>query len=86
MKEKYEELKQALQSGTRLVTFTKKDGTVREMRCTLQPDLLPPQKDLEEAIQEKKVNTEALAVWDLDKEAWRAFRIDAINSVSDVHE
>lgn len=86
MQTKYDELKETLQRETQIVTFTKKDGTVREMRCTLQPDLLPPQKDLEETIQEKKVNTEVLAVWDLEKGAWRSFRIDAINSVSNVHE
>ena len=60
------------------VTFIKKDGTQRSMRCTLQPELLPAQTDLEEAVQKKTPNPDVLAVWDLEKEGWRSFRYDSI--------
>lgn len=59
------------------VTFVKKDGTQRLMRCTLRPDLLPAQTDLEEAVS-KTPSVTALAVWDLDNDGWRSFRYDSI--------
>lgn len=59
------------------VTFIKKDGTQRNMRCTLRPDLLPAQTDIEEAVS-KTPSATSLAVWDLEKEGWRSFRYDSI--------
>lgn len=71
-------LREMLNKGVLSVTFLKKDGTERTMKCTLKPDLLPPQTDLEEAAEKKAPRTESIAVWDLDKEAWRSFRFDSI--------
>jgi hypothetical protein len=59
------------------VDFIKKDGTQRKLRCTLRPDLLPPQTDLEEAVSKLPFPT-SLAVWDLDNAGWRSFRYDSI--------
>jgi hypothetical protein len=42
MMDRYE-LKQTLQGNIATVVFEKADGTLREMRCTLQADYLPPQ-------------------------------------------
>jgi len=47
------------------------------LRCTLRPDLLPPQTDIEEAVSKLPFPT-SLAVWDLDNEGWRSFRYDSI--------
>ena len=71
-------LREMLSKGVLSVTFLKKDGTERTMKCTLKPDLLPPQTDLEEAVEKKAPRTESIAVWDLEKEAWRSFRFDSI--------
>lgn len=60
------------------VKFLKKDGTERTMLCTLKPDLLPAQTDLEEAVQKKTPNPDVLAVWDLENNGWRSFRYDSI--------
>lgn len=60
------------------VTFIKKDGTQRLLRCTLKPDLLPQQTDIEEAVQKKTPNPDVLAVWDLENDGWRSFRYDSI--------
>jgi len=61
------------------VTFTKKDGTDRVMRCTLQASLLPAVVVKEGEVKKtKKVNEDVLAVYDLDKKAFRSFRIDSI--------
>lgn len=71
-------LKEALHEGPVEVLFTKKDGTERKMLCTLKPDLLPAQTDLEEAVQKKTPNPAVLAVWDIENQGWRSFRWDSI--------
>lgn len=71
-------LKQALLDDVVNVLFIKKDGTERRMVCTLKPDLLPVQTDLEEAVQKKTPNPDVLAVWDLENQGWRSFRYDSI--------
>ena len=65
------------------VTFIKVDGTERTMRCTLKKDLLPEPPVLtegEEPKKKRKVSDEVLAVWDLESEGFRSFRIDSIKS------
>jgi hypothetical protein len=71
-------LKQALLDDVVCVLFVKKDGTERRMTCTLKPDLLPAQTDLEEAVQKKTSNPDVLAVWDLENQGWRSFRYDSV--------
>ena len=61
-------LKETLFSGIATVTFEKADGSLREMRCTLQPT---PRKE----------NLDVLAVWDIDAGGWRSFRMDSIKSI-----
>lgn len=63
------------------VDFIKKDGTQRKLRCTLRPDLLPPQTDIEEAVSKLPVSIgipTSLAVWDLENQGWRSFRYDSV--------
>lgn len=71
-------LRSNLQTAILNVAFIKKDGSQRDLRCTLRPDLLPAQTDLEEAVQKKTPNPDVLAVWDLDNQGWRSFRYDSI--------
>lgn len=71
-------LKEILHQGTVTVNFIKKDGTERKLVCTLAANLLPPQTDLEEAVQKKAPNPDILAVWDLENEGWRSFRFDSV--------
>jgi len=80
--DKNQYLRDTLKENVVLVTFTKKDGTVRTMRCTLKADLLPAQTDVEEQVQKKAPSLESLAVWDLEKAAWRSFRFDSIIAFS----
>lgn len=67
-----------LYKGPVRVKFVKKDGTDRDMLCTLNESLLPAQVDLEEAVQKKTPNPEVQAVFDIDKQAWRSFRWDSL--------
>ena len=79
-----------LSSGPVTVTFTKADGTDREMRCTLDPDQLPEvpvptgpvDGIVKEAKQRKKPDEHSLRVFDLDKKEWRSFRFDRLQKVS----
>ena len=68
-----------LTEGKLNVTFTKKNGEERTMLCTLMSEFLPETKETEK--KDQKVNEEVLAVWDLDKDAWRSFRLDSISNV-----
>jgi hypothetical protein len=78
----YDELKSTLQANVANVTFTKKNGDKRVLNCTLIPDYLPAIEVKEgEEKAERKVNTDALAVWDLENKGWRSFRLDTLENV-----
>jgi hypothetical protein len=80
-----EQLSELLHTGECVVEFTKVDGTVRTMPCTLNEALLPPPLvhitntdnpiDFPAPKKEKKVNPDIMSVWCLDKKEWRSFRI-----------
>lgn len=71
-------LKERLKNETLQVSFTKKDGSERTMRCTLNATVLPK---TEEKTSTRSVPTSSLAVFDLDKQEWRSFRWDSIIDV-----
>jgi hypothetical protein len=58
------------------VTFTKKDGTVREMRCTKNLDLIPADKQ-PKGVARTKTST-AVTVFDLDVQEWRSFLPESV--------
>jgi len=62
------------------VTFTKKNGEERILKCTLKDDYIISEEK-KETISNKKSNDDVLPVWDLDKSAWRSFRIDSVRGV-----
>jgi len=66
-----------LKEGIRTVKFTKVDGTERTMKCTLMESYLPEQVDIEEYVARDQ-NNEVCAVWDVEAEGWRSFRIASI--------
>jgi hypothetical protein len=69
-------LKDLLKRKIVQIKFKKKDGTERTMKCTLLEDMVPIYEKKTERV--KKVNEEVLAVWDLDKEAFRSFKLDSL--------
>jgi len=75
-----DELKQMLQENQCEVTFTKVDGSVRVMPCTLKSDLLPVIETKTEKAA-KKENLDTLSVWCLDKKEWRSFRVSNVQEV-----
>ena len=58
------------------VTFTKVNGDLRTMKCTLKSTLLP------ERLTESKGKIfpeNVLPVWDIEKNAFRSFRVDHVH-------
>jgi hypothetical protein len=88
-------IRRLLQQSTVTVTFVKADGTVRDMNCTLNWDLIPadqvPQKTpetlpidgvLKESKARKEPDVHSIRVFDMDKQAWRSFRFDRLQKVT----
>lgn len=73
-------LKGMLRVGPIKVSFVKKDGTVREMNCTLEEDVAIPHEKTTDRVKEQ--NDEVCPVWDIDKQAWRSFRYDAVTKLT----
>ena len=70
------ELIEALQAHKCVVKFTKVNGEVREMPCTLREDIVP--KVEPKTQRSKKTNESVVSVWCLDKNEWRSFRVDSV--------
>lgn len=68
------------------LTFTKADGTIRTMRCTLDPLKLPPQSApviiTNETRRRKEPDQETARVFDLDLQQWRSFRFDRLRNIA----
>ena len=75
-----EALLQDLKLHTCKIHFTKINGEKRVMICTLLPEKLPEgtNRDALEEAHRKPEHKESIAVWDLEKGAWRSFRIDLV--------
>lgn len=79
-----DELTSILTKNVARITFTKKDGTSRDMICTLREDILSvftPQETEQTEKKTRKMNPDVLAVWDVEKKAWRSFRIDSVEFI-----
>ncbi len=74
---KREALVKSLQKNIMSVVFTKKNGDERTMHCTLSEYILPEIT----GDSTKKENLEVVTVWDIDKDAWRCFRLDSIKDL-----
>ena len=82
-----------LQKQSVTVTFTKADGTDREMLCTLNWSLIPEDKQpkgdvpVEHLLKEskkprKEPDPHSLRVFDVEKQEWRSFRFDRLKKVN----
>jgi len=74
-----EQLRELLRNNVITVNFRKKDGTIRQMLCTTMSEYLP------ELLSYTAMNSSSfdniLTVWDVEKNAWRSFRHDSIQSI-----
>lgn len=81
-----DEMLTMLKSGVCTLVFTKVNGEVRKMRCTLVRDLIPTEshpKTLSDDPKESETkpdNTDIIKVYDLDANGWRSFRVSSVSS------
>ena len=73
-------MRDMLRTGEMTVTFTKKDGTERSMLCTLMESGIPTEKAPKTI--GKTPSDDAIAVFDVEKQAWRSFRFDSVKEIS----
>lgn len=72
-----------LKYGPVTLTFTKKDGSDRIMKCTTNPTyIMFKDPSILESKSDRKVNEDVMPVYDLDAGGWRSFRWDSIKSVA----
>ena len=92
-----EDISNLLKNDVATVTFTKKDGSERVMKCTLIDDVLqdrielPPMPDIvpENIVNPSTLpentnryhNPDTLVVWDLELETWRSFILRNVKSI-----
>jgi hypothetical protein len=72
-------LRGVLRSEKVKITFTKKDGTEREMLCTLANDKIPSEHAPKNT--GKTQSDDAIAVFDLENDGWRSFRWDSVKKI-----
>ena len=68
-----------LREGVVRVSFTKKDGDTRNMRCTLAQDLIP--ENMQPKGTAGPVSESVVRVYDVDAEGWRSFVVANVHSV-----
>ena len=79
LNKKREELIKHLSTNPRTtISFTKIDGSIRTMNCTLMGGCVPV---TEAKLTIRKENTDTIVAFDLDKHAWRSFRVDCIQAI-----
>lgn len=75
-------VKSILREGVARVTFTKVDGTERNMKCTLNEKVIPQSTEEKKTVKVKAYNPDVISVWDTENNGWRSFRWDSIKAFS----
>ncbi len=67
------------------VKFVKKDGSEREMLCTLSESKIPAEKAPKGV--ERTTSADVVPVFDIENQGWRSFRWDSITGIHfDLHK
>jgi len=74
-------LRDLLKSEVVTLTFTKKDGTKREMLSTLCEARIPKSEKTTESAGTRKYSDEAQPVYDVEAKGWRSFRWDSLSMI-----
>jgi len=75
----YHQYVDLLKNNICFCSFTKKNGELRDMTCTLREDLLPKNdRPLKRVTPVSDTIPESISVWDLNKAGWRSFRLDSV--------
>jgi len=73
------ELKELLSENIVEVEFRKQNGEMRVMHCTLMKSHLPPVTNTKDSTP-RRTSPHVTQVWDLEKNAWRSFKNDSVES------
>lgn len=76
-----ENITELLRSSVVTVTFTKINGEERVMKCTLLGEYVPNAATNGRVLLTENAGNN-ISVWDLEANAWRSFRVDAVKNVS----
>jgi hypothetical protein len=83
-----EHLTEMLRNNVCKVTFTKVNGEIRTMPCTLSEAIIPPapvhETNTDNPVdfpKPRKVNPNTISAWCTDKKEWRSFRIANVTNV-----
>ena len=76
----YQEILELLYKNDCEVTFTKVDGSVRVMPCTLREAAMP-QRDADKFHKTRVVNENVISAFCLDKNEWRSFRVANVTDI-----
>ena len=76
-------LKNILTNGVYAITFTKVNGEVRTMPCTLKASMLPVRVPVDESAEKKTrvPKVDNISVWCTDKNEWRSFKVMNVTQV-----
>lgn len=70
-----EDIRHLLAHNIVSLRFTKKDGTLRDMRATTSPEVVVPHQRTTTGVRAKKPSN-LISVWDVDLAAWRTLDIN----------
>ena len=68
-----------LREGVVRVNFTKKDGSVRDMMCTLVQSSIP--QEMQPKGEGSDVTESVIRAFDVNAKGWRSFIVENINSI-----
>ena len=72
----------ALHRGVQRITFTKVNGDIREMKCTLKKDIIEKESGIIfEESKIKEYSPDVIRVFDTDIKEWRSFRFKSVLSI-----
>lgn len=77
-----EEIVETLKNGICTVTFTKVNGELREMPCTLKEGIVPVYERKTPVNESADKETNTLSVWCTDKNAWRSFHVNSVKYIT----
>lgn len=78
--ENKELVKGILKDGEVLIVFEKKDGTMREMKCTLKSNIISEYWSASDTNKKVNYTDTALPVFDTIDKAWKSFRWESLKT------
>ena len=73
------DLRDLLSKEVLVITFRKKDNSLRTMICTTRSEFLPGATD--DYVNNSQISDTIVTVWDVENDGWRSFRFDSLNSI-----